>query len=88
MCYPSPFGEGRMIVIQSGIYWGAALPVNHKFDLLPDYIVFNDTLDISDATNKAIAAGYFDNNWQLPVTPVFAESLATPQAADTIAPAN
>ncbi|HEX8237445.1 MAG TPA: prolyl oligopeptidase family serine peptidase [Abditibacteriaceae bacterium] len=86
LCYPSPFSNGRMIVVQSGTYWGAALPVNHKFDLLPDYIVFNNTFDISDATNNAIAAGYFDNNWQLPEESTATAPL-TPQAA-TIAPTN
>jgi hypothetical protein len=68
MCYLSPFGVGRMIVVHSGVYWGAALPINHKFDLQPDYIVFRNLYDISDATNDAVAAGYFDNNWQLPDT--------------------
>jgi predicted peptidase len=65
MCYPSPWSRERMIVIQSGLFWGSALPLNHKFDLLPDYIVFDDSFDTSDNTNRALAAGYFDNQWQL-----------------------
>jgi hypothetical protein len=75
-----------MIVVQSGTYWGAALPVNHKFDLLPDYIVFNDTFDLSDATNNAMAAGYFDNNWQLPAKPTATVPLPVPQTVDSVAP--
>lgn len=66
MCYPSPFDARRMIVVQSGQFWGSALAINHKFDLQPDYIVFNPEFDISDGTNQALAAGYFDNAWQLP----------------------
>jgi hypothetical protein len=59
LCYPSPFSAGTHDRGAIGTYWGAALPVNHKFDLLPDYIVFNDTFDLSDATNNAMAAGIF-----------------------------
>jgi predicted peptidase len=65
-CYPSPFDEKRMIVVQSGLAWGDALPVNHKLDLLPEFIVFDETLDASDQTNRALVAGFFDDNWQLP----------------------
>jgi hypothetical protein len=86
MCYPSPFGEGRMIVVQSGVYWGAALPVNHKFDLLPDYIVFDDTYDSSDSTNNALAAGYFDHNWKLPAKPTTTSPTLAPPT-NALAPA-
>lgn len=67
-CYPSPFDEKRMIVVQSGLAWGSALPVNHKLDLLPEFIVFNETLDETDQTNHALVAGFFDDNWQLPAS--------------------
>jgi predicted esterase len=84
MCYPSPFNNARMIVVQSGIAWGAKLPVNHKFDLLPDYIIFDSTIDATDQTNQALRAGYFNHQWQLPkndiaapVQPV-ANTLTTP----------
>ncbi len=66
LCYPSPFDENRMIVVQSGLLWGSALPVNHKLDLLPEFIVFDETIEESDQTNRALAAGFFDDNWQLP----------------------
>ena len=65
-CFPSPFSKERMIVVQSGATWGEALPVNHKLDLLPDYIVFDRALDPSDKTNHALRAGFFDRFWQLP----------------------
>jgi hypothetical protein len=64
-CYPSPWNEERMIVVQSGLFWGDALPLNHKFDLLPEYIVYTDAIDASDNTNASLAAGYFDDHWQL-----------------------
>lgn len=65
-CYPSPFSDQRMIVVQSGLFWGDALPVNHKLDLLPEFIVFDETLDTSDQTDRALVAGFFDDHWQLP----------------------
>ena len=82
-CYPSPFAAKRMVVVHSGIPWGlkpleigyhADLPPNHKYDLLPDYIVYDSTLetavskhefDFTDETNHALVAGFFDGNWQL-----------------------
>lgn len=67
LCYPSPFDERRMVVVQSGLFWGSALAINHKFDLQPDYIVFDSQFDISDGTNRALAAGYFDNSWQIQI---------------------
>ncbi len=65
LCYPSPFNTQRMVVIQSGLYWGDSLPINHKFDLLPDYIIYGKAIDHSDQTNVAVAAGFFDGRWQL-----------------------
>ncbi len=65
LCYPSPFDARRLIVVQSGLFWGDALAINHKFDLQPDYIVFDDSFDITDGTNRALAAGFFDGNWRL-----------------------
>ena len=66
LCYPSPFSESRMIVVQSGVFWGSMLPVNHKLDLLPEFIVYDETLDPSDQTNRAIVAGFFNDDWSLP----------------------
>jgi hypothetical protein len=66
LCYASPWSKERMIVVQSGAIWGASLPVNHKLDLLPDYIIFDRTIDPSDKTNHALHAGFFDRFWQLP----------------------
>lgn len=64
-CYPSPYDARREIVVHSGAAWGAALPVNHKFDLQPDYMVFTGEIEPQDHTNRALEAGFFDNAWQL-----------------------
>jgi hypothetical protein len=66
LCYPSPFDEKRMVVVHSGEFWGTSLPINHKFDLQPDYLIFGRTFDPTDGTNETRAAGFFDNSWQLP----------------------
>jgi len=66
LCYPSPFHKERFIVVQSGVYWGSKLPINHKFDLLPEYIVYEEAIEMSDLTNRAVVAGFFDDNWKLP----------------------
>lgn len=65
LAYPSPFDDRRMLVIQSGLRWGGSLPINHKFDLQPDYIVYNDVIDPTDKTNRALSAGFFDNDWRI-----------------------
>lgn len=80
LCYPSPFDEKRMVVVQSGLFWGDALTINHKFDLQPDYIVFNAQFD-SDNTNRALAAGYFDHSWQLQRSTPLPEATIAPTAS-------
>lgn len=95
VCYPSPFDARRLIIVQSGLFWGDALPINHKFDLQPDYIVFDDSFDITDGTNRALAAGFFDGNWRLqnaaplpllaPAVPI-APTPTVPNASDAIVP--
>jgi hypothetical protein len=53
------------VVIFSGQHWGKGLPKNHKFDLLPDFIVFDDTVGPVSGTNTFKVAGFFDINWKL-----------------------
>jgi hypothetical protein len=67
LVWKSPWDAHRLICIQSGAWWGEGLPPNHLWDLIPDYIVYNDELDAADGTNKPLQAGYFDGNWNLPV---------------------
>jgi len=77
MVRPSPWNNARLIAICSGAWWGTDLPINHKWDLLPDYIVYDGapTPFIPDArlptasehyeTQHAVRAGFFDGNWDL-----------------------
>lgn len=40
LAVPSPFGRRRTVVVQCGEPWGAVLPPNHRYDLLPDVLVY------------------------------------------------
>jgi predicted esterase len=67
--YPSPLegaGSSSSVVVAAGISYGAHLPTNHKYDLIPDFILFEDRAD-SDGTgtNAPVVAGFFDGKWQL-----------------------
>ncbi|MEW6356402.1 MAG: prolyl oligopeptidase family serine peptidase [Planctomycetota bacterium] len=64
MIYPNPLNSNRYVVILSGMLWGEHLSINHKWDFVPDYIVFTAERDW-DAMNKYICAGYFNQYWQL-----------------------
>ncbi len=66
MCYPNPLNPDRYVLIFSGEYWGERCDVNHKFDMLPDFIVFTTSAFAPEGdTNEHLCAGFFDNNWQL-----------------------
>lgn len=69
MDYPNPLAPDRLVCVYSGEFWGDGLDINHKFDLVPDFILFKNELD-SDAfepsrTPRAVVAGSFDSQWQL-----------------------
>ncbi|MGD8240639.1 MAG: prolyl oligopeptidase family serine peptidase, partial [Armatimonadota bacterium] len=64
MIYPNPFSPDRYIVVQSGAFYGDAVSINHKHDLLPDFIVFDGVIQ-ADQTNRALCAGFFDRQWRL-----------------------
>jgi predicted esterase len=67
--YPSPFegaGPERSIVITAGVRYGAHLPVNHKLDLVPDFLIYTGEMDVDGTrTNRPVAAGFFDGRWKL-----------------------
>jgi len=65
--YPNPLAPRRLAVFMSGLYWGDALPINHKWDFVPDFVVFEgrvDPLDRMDPVNEAVVAGFFDVDWR------------------------
>ena len=65
MVYASPWNAARLIGVCSGENWGAGLPPNHVWDLIPDFIVYDYRTE-TDGTNRPIEAGFFDGDWQLP----------------------
>ena len=65
LVWRSPWNEDRLIGVCSGETWGTALPPNHVWDLIPDYIIYEYRTEL-DGTNRALEAGFFDGNWQLP----------------------
>ena len=62
MLWKSPWNEKRLIGICSGKWWGEKLPVNHKWDLIPDFIVYDQKTE-KDDTNFALEAGFFDGDF-------------------------
>ena len=65
MCYPNPLNPERYVLIYAGERHGEKLSVNHKHDLLPDFIVFNTRRFNYDDTNEHEVAGFFDMAWRL-----------------------
>ncbi len=64
-CYPNPLAPHRYVLIYSGEYYGSRLPINHKHDLLPDFIVFRSDRFDYDGTDLWLCAGFFDSDWKL-----------------------
>jgi len=62
--YRNPWNPDRLAVVQCGPPWGEGLPENHRYDFLPDYIVYSATPD-RDGSNHALCAGFFDGEWKL-----------------------
>jgi len=72
--------RGSLVVIASGLYWGDRLSENHKFDWLPDFMIYEDAvdpLDPDDPVNLALVAGFFGPDWRLETGRVF-----TPRAPE------
>jgi hypothetical protein len=76
--YKSPWNPGRLVVVQCGIPWGEGLGENHRYDFLPDYIVYSSEKD-KDGSNHALCAGFFDSEWSIPSnTPPSKPTVGTP----------
>jgi len=66
MIYPNPLAPKRYIVLNYGKVWGAGLAPNHRHDIPPDFIIFNErTVEDGTDSNVAVCAGFFDQKWQL-----------------------
>lgn len=70
MVYRSPWHPNRMVAVQCGHPWGEHLSVNHRYDYLPDYIVYDAKPD-RDGSNRAWIAGFFDLHWQLHTNTIY-----------------
>jgi hypothetical protein len=64
LCYPNPLAPDRYVLIYAGELYGRNCGINHKHDLLPDFLVFRSDAFSFDETNEHLAAGYFDVDWQ------------------------
>ncbi|RYX81469.1 hypothetical protein EON83_24050 [bacterium] len=64
MVWRSPWADGKLVGVCSGAWWGDKLPLNHKWDLLPDYTIYQGTKYDRDDTNTPIIAGNFDGDWK------------------------
>ena len=54
---PNPFNTNRTAVVQCGIPWGATISDNHRYDRIPDVMVYTGEPDFYGA-NLAVAAGF------------------------------
>ncbi len=65
MCYPNPLAPDHYLAVYSGKLYGRRLAINHKHDLLPDFLVFrSDQFDYDDA-EMWVCGGFFDSRWRL-----------------------
>ncbi|MFA4029713.1 MAG: hypothetical protein GDYSWBUE_001007 [Candidatus Fervidibacterota bacterium] len=64
LAYPNPLNQRRYILIYDGVLWGKGLPINHKFDTLPDFAIFTEEQE-TDGANEILCAGFFDTHWQV-----------------------
>ena len=50
------------MVTSSG--FGSIARADHKFDLMPDFILFNSEIDADDG-NRMLAGGVFGSGWEI-----------------------
>ena len=62
--YPNPNAPHRFVMVASGLNWGANLPLNHRFDFVPDYIIFEGNTAPRAEAESYIVAGFFDTFWR------------------------
>lgn len=77
----NPHNTNRTAVVQCGIPWGATIADNHRYDRIPDVIVYTAEPDFYGA-NVALGAGFIDTNDEI----VWLDPAATPATARPPAP--
>lgn len=80
---PNPFNTNRTAVVQCGIPWGAMIADNHRYDRIPDVMVYTADADFYGA-NVALAAGFIGAaggiDWSEPATtPAITPAQPTPR---------
>jgi len=64
LCYPNPEQPDRYVLIYSGELYGRRLSINHKHDMLPDFLIFDSTRFTIGDTEANVFGGWFDVDWQ------------------------
>ncbi len=64
LCYPNPEQPDRYVLIYSGKLYGRKLSINHKHDMLPDFLIFDSTRFSVGDTEANVFGGWFDVDWE------------------------
>ena len=74
----NPFNTNRTAVVQAGLAWGAWTSDNHRYDRIPDVIVYTNAAD-RWGYNVAVAAGFVTHNGSVRWSdPPFTEAIRRP----------
>ncbi len=63
LCYPNPLAPDRYVLIYAGNLYGRKCSVNHKHDMLPDFLIFDSTRFTTGDTEANVCGGWFDVDW-------------------------
>ncbi len=55
----NPWQSARVAAVNSGLPWGTRLAENHKYDFIPDFMVYAPETE-GEGFNKAVCAGFWD----------------------------
>ncbi len=64
LCYPNPLAPDHYVLIYAGELYGRHLSINHKHDMLPDFLIFDSTMLTVGDTEANVFGGWFDVDWQ------------------------
>ncbi|MFO8079840.1 MAG: prolyl oligopeptidase family serine peptidase [Armatimonadota bacterium] len=64
LAYPNPDQPDRYVLVYSGQLYGRELDINHKHDMLPDFLIFDSSRFSVGNTEANVFGGWFDVDWQ------------------------
>ncbi|MFW6156219.1 MAG: hypothetical protein ACOC7J_02775, partial [Armatimonadota bacterium] len=64
LCHPNPDQPDRYVLVYSGELYGRKLDINHKHDMLPDFLIFDSTRFSVGDTEANVFGGWFDVDWR------------------------